>query len=84
MLRTPELIRRLTTAQVLYYMPDHPGLLQEFWWQTLDELPSFPRVHRFLNFWRAEVLAPIHSVTLTVAGFERPVDLRLVKMMGNA
>ena len=22
--------RRLTTAEIVYYMPDHPGLLQEF------------------------------------------------------
>ena len=26
---------RLTTAEVLYYMPDHPELLQSFIWQTL-------------------------------------------------
>ena len=25
---------RLTTAEVLYYMPDHPVLLQRFLWQT--------------------------------------------------
>ena len=43
---------RLTTAQVLYYMPDSPSLLQEFVWQTLDLAPEFPRVHRFLGFWR--------------------------------
>jgi uncharacterized protein Usg len=25
---------RLATAQVLYYIPDHPSLLQSFIWQT--------------------------------------------------
>ena len=31
---------RLTTAEVLYYMPDHPSLLQRFMWQTLDVAPA--------------------------------------------
>ncbi|MEJ0065651.1 MAG: hypothetical protein WDM85_09535 [Caulobacteraceae bacterium] len=34
--------RRLTTAEVIYYMPDHPALLQRFMWQTLDLPPEFP------------------------------------------
>ena len=25
--------RRLTTAEILYHMPDHPGVLQTFSWQ---------------------------------------------------
>jgi len=60
--------QRLTTAEVLYYMPAHPSLLQSFLWQTLDEAPNFPRVHRFLDFWRREIDAVIHSVS--VAGVE--------------
>ncbi|MEQ1818523.1 MAG: protein usg [Terricaulis sp.] len=55
---------RLATAEVLYYMPDHPALLQSFVWQTLDLAPSYPRIHKFLNFWRAEIQAVIHSVRL--------------------
>ena len=39
---------RLTTAQVLYYMPDHPRLIQEFTWQTLDVAPEFPRIQPFV------------------------------------
>ncbi|MBK6705009.1 MAG: hypothetical protein IPG56_15485 [Caulobacteraceae bacterium] len=53
---------RLATAEVLYYMPDHPTLLQSFIWQTLDLAPSYPRIHKFLDFWRAEIQAVIHSV----------------------
>jgi uncharacterized protein Usg len=56
---------RLATAEVLYYMPDHPKLLQSFVWQTLDLAPSYPRIHKFLDFWRAEIDAVIHSVRLT-------------------
>jgi uncharacterized protein Usg len=55
---------RLATAEVLYYMPDHPALLQTFVWQTLDLAPAYPRIHRFLDFWRREIEAVIHSVRL--------------------
>jgi uncharacterized protein Usg len=72
--------RRLTTAEVLYYMPDHPALLQSFLWQTLDVAPDFPRVHRFLDFWRAEIDAVIHSVQVTAAGLVTPARLELRKV----
>lgn len=52
----------LVTAEVLYYFPDHPKLLQTFMWQTLDVAPRFPRVSQFLDFWRREIEAVIHSV----------------------
>lgn len=52
----------MVTAEVLYYIPDHPKLLQTFMWQTLDVAPRFPRVEKFLDFWRREIEAVIHSV----------------------
>jgi uncharacterized protein Usg len=55
---------RLATAEVVYYLPDHPSLLQTFLWQTLDLAPRYPRIHRFLDFWRREIDAVIHSVNL--------------------
>lgn len=55
---------RLATAEVLYYLPDHPSLLQSFLWQTLDLAPHYPRIHKFLDFWRREIDAVIHSVRL--------------------
>lgn len=55
---------RMATAEVLYYMPDHPSLLQSFIWQTLDLAPKYPRIHRFLDYWRKEIDAVIHSVHL--------------------
>lgn len=55
---------RLTTTQVLYYMPDHPKLLQSFVWQTLDLAPRYPRVRQFLEHWRREIEAVIHSVQI--------------------
>lgn len=73
---------RLTTTEVLYYMPDHPVLLQRFLWQTLDLAPEFPRVHRFLHFWRAEIEAVIHSVTVSAAGLVAPARLDIRREVG--
>lgn len=66
---------RLATAEVLYYMPDHPSLLQSFMWQTLDLAPSYPRLHKFLNYWRAEIDAVIHSVRLATGETIAPPKL---------
>jgi uncharacterized protein Usg len=66
---------RLATAEVLYYMPDHPALLQSFVWQTLDLAPSYPRIHRFLNFWKAEIEAVIHSVRLATGEVLAPAKM---------
>ena len=32
----------LTTAQILYRLPDHPSLLQTYVWQDYDLCPNFP------------------------------------------
>ena len=31
---------RLTTAEILYHMPDHPSLLQSYLWQEYDLAPE--------------------------------------------
>lgn len=74
--------RRLTTAEVLYYMPAHPALLQSFLWQTLDAAPDFPRIHRFLDFWRREIDAAIHSVTIGGVELIGPARVRSVHDLG--
>ena len=75
--------RRLTTAEIVYYMPDHPALLQEFLWQTLDEAPDFPRVRRFLDYWRREIDAVIHSVSVSYMGVVSPARTRIVADLGT-
>ena len=35
---------RLTTAEILYHLPDHPHLLQSFVWQQLDLAPRYPEL----------------------------------------
>ena len=74
---------RLTTTEVLYYMPDHPQLLQSFLWQTLDIAPDYPRVHQFLDFWRREIDAVIHSVAISAVGVVSPANVRATNVMGQ-
>tara|TARA_B100000676_G_scaffold244755_1_gene247000 strand:- start:840 stop:974 length:135 start_codon:yes stop_codon:yes gene_type:complete len=40
---------RRTTAEILYYMPDHPTLLQSFVWQFKNRAPQYPKSHEFLE-----------------------------------
>jgi uncharacterized protein Usg len=65
----------LTTAQIIYRIPDHRELLQEFIWQRYDTFPEFPGLGSFLAFWEEKIEGPIHSVTVAHARLIRPVDL---------
>ena len=67
---------RLTTAEILYRLPDHPGVLQAFVWQKLDRAPAFPELSRFLEFWRREIEGPLHSVRVASSALIRPAELR--------
>jgi uncharacterized protein Usg len=67
---------RLTTAEILYHMPDHPGVLQTFIWQKVDLAPRFPELSRFLDFWQREIEGPLHSVRIASAALTRPAELR--------
>ena len=52
----------LTTAEILYHMPDHRNLLQSYVWQDYDLPPEFPQLHKFLEFWEENLDGPLHSV----------------------
>ena len=67
---------RLTTAEILYHMPDHPGLLQTFLWQEYDLAPRFPALSRFLDFWERELDGPLHSVRLASTELIKPSEWR--------
>ena len=67
---------RLTTAEILYHLPDHPGALQTFVWQKLDRAPDFPELSRFLELWRREIEGPLHSVRVAFSALIRPAELR--------
>ncbi len=63
---------RLTTAEILYHLPDHPNLLQSFVWQDLDIAPQFPVLHKFLAFWQGS----LDSVRVASAKLISPAEIR--------
>jgi uncharacterized protein Usg len=68
---------RLTTAEILYHLPDHPRLLQTYLWQELDLAPRFPVLKRFLEFWEHNLEGRLHSVTIAHMALISPAELRL-------
>ncbi|HKK29312.1 MAG TPA: Usg family protein [Alphaproteobacteria bacterium] len=67
---------RLTTAEIVYRLPDHPLLLQSFVWQKLDLAPKYPVLQRFLDFWEEEIDAKIHSVRVAQRSIVSAAELR--------
>lgn len=68
----------LTTADILYRMPDHPALLQTFVWQEYDLAPDFPVLRGFLDFWKREIEGRLHSVTVAHSRLIKPAEFKLV------
>ena len=79
---SPDFIKQLkgyglTTAKILYRLPDHPVLLQSYVWQDYDVAPDFPVLNDFLSFWQKSLEGPLHSVEVAHARLIRPAELRL-------
>ncbi|MCW2317388.1 Usg protein (tryptophan operon, function unknown) [Rhodoblastus acidophilus] len=68
----------MTTANILYRMPDHPAIIQEFVWQNYDLQPEFPELRKFLQFWTEKIEGAIHQVIVGHSGLIKPAELRLV------
>lgn len=80
---SPDFIRQLagyglTTAEILYHLPDHPKLLQSYIWQDYDLAPAFPMLSKFLTFWRERLDGAVHSVRVGHSGLIRPAELAMV------
>jgi uncharacterized protein Usg len=67
---------RLTTAEILYRLPDHPEILQTYVWQELDIAPRFPVLREFLDFWDRELDGRLHSVRVASARLVKPPSYR--------
>ena len=65
---------RLTTAEILYHMPDYPNLLQSYLWQSLDRVPDFPKLNDFLGFWEKKLEGKLHSVRIGYVGIIQPTE----------
>ncbi len=69
---------RLTTAEILYRLPDHPAMLQAFIWQDLDIAPRFPVLNKFLRFWETSIEGKLFSVRVAARGLISDAELSLV------
>jgi len=57
------LVPKLFTVDILYFIPKSL-ILQEFVWQCQDVHPLYPRIHKFLDYWKTNDLAVIHSINI--------------------
>jgi uncharacterized protein Usg len=81
MLASPEFRKQmagygLTTAEILYRMPDHPSLLQSYIWQDYDLFPDFPLLKKFLDFWGETLDGPLFKVTVGHCRLIKPAELK--------
>ena len=67
---------RITTAEILYWMPDHKHVLQSFVWQNLDLAPRFPALTKFLDFWQHTLDGRLHKVTVANTQLIKPAEFR--------
>jgi uncharacterized protein Usg len=68
----------LTTAEILYRLPDHPSLLQTFVWQEYDIHPRFPRLKGFLDFWTRNLEGKLYRITVAHRQLITPAEVKLI------
>jgi uncharacterized protein Usg len=68
----------LTTAEILYRLPDHPSLLQSFVWQEYDLHPRFPRLKGFLDFWSRNLEGKLYRITVAHRKLITPAEVKLI------
>lgn len=68
----------LTNAEILYCMPDHPSILQMYFWQEYDLHPKFPKLQGFLDFWEAHLDGKLYKVTVAHHRLLKPSEVQLV------
>jgi uncharacterized protein Usg len=47
-------------------------------WQEYDLCPKFPELQRFLDFWKAKLEGPLHSVMVAHSKLIKPAELKAV------
>jgi uncharacterized protein Usg len=68
----------LTTAEIIYRLPDYPALLQTYVWQDYDLAPRFPKLKAFLEFWTRSIDGKLFTVRVAHATLIRSAELRLI------
>ncbi len=83
MLPSPEFKKQLegyglTTAEIVYRLPDHPAILQSYIWQEYDLFPDFPVLKKFLDFWTRTLEGPLFKVTIGHCRLIKPTELKAI------
>jgi uncharacterized protein Usg len=68
----------LTTAHILYRLPDHPSIVQSYIWQDYDLHPQFPELRKFLDFWNRCLDGRLFSVTVAHSHLIKPREVAMV------
>lgn len=68
----------LTTAEILYRLPDHPSLLQSYIWQDYDDHPRFPKLKNFLEFWYKNLDGKLFQVRVAHRRLIKPAEVKLI------
>jgi uncharacterized protein Usg len=69
----------LTTAEILYRLPDFPRLLQSYVWQDYDVAPNFPKLVDFLDYWAANLDGPLYRVRVAHRRLIAPQEFTFVE-----
>lgn len=68
----------LTTAEIIYRLPDYPALLQTYVWQDYDVHPRFPKLNAFLQFWNSTLEGKLYRVSVAHRELIKPAELKLI------
>lgn len=68
----------LTTAEILYHMPDYPTLLQSYVWQEYDIAPRYPKLLNFLEFWNGHLDGKVNRVRVCHNKLIDPAEFRFL------
>ncbi len=65
----------LTTAVVLFRLPNSAYLSQEFVYQNYDHCPEFPRMRDLLLHWKQNLDGPLLAVTVWHELLDQPIPI---------
>ena len=68
----------LTTAEMVYRMPDYTHVLNTFVWQDYDLAPDHPRLFEFIEYWQDSIEGALHSVRFVHRKMLAPGEWRYV------
>jgi uncharacterized protein Usg len=68
----------LTTAEMIYRMPDYRNVLNTFVWQDYDLAPDYPNSSSSSSSGRTKIEGPLHSVRFTHRKMISPGEWRNV------